>query len=762
MDPSPQSNPPPTEADELPSPLLARLRINIPGYKLLSPINHGGQAIVFKAIQENTGRTVAIKLLREGPLADETARERMQREVRVLAALNHPNIVSVFDSGQTPDGHDYLVMNYLSGRSLEEFMKESRTGEDPPPDPAMLLRLFLKICDAVNAAHMRGITHRDLSPSNIVIDERNEPHILDFGLARTAFDRFITVRQKDISVTGQFLGKLAYASPEQARGEPDKIDIRTDVYALGVILYQILTGGNYPYKVVGNIAEVLNNIIHTKPTPPSELISARDASKVQRNRRMKQHHPPAVNAIIEAIVLKGLEKDPANRYQSAGELGKDVSNYLAGQPTVAKPQSPNSRQRRMLPVGIGITAIVLIAVIAWTVLKPAATPPKPVAVDLLSQVRLPANAVRGIWTSTGVGYQSDNTITACLNLPYTAKGEYDFWVEFTKIDQSVAMVFTFGGRRFVWYLDVSRGTNGTGFTITDETVGGNVWLGDSPSRTMPQLTPGTHMLKLQVRQDRFIGFVDDKAVVQWNVDPSILRIQDRWEVEANGLAIMSNRATAFHKVGIISLPSPPPIIKAMPHRDVVTRPLANRAMGEPIDLLAMLQWPNQWPAQFWEKIDGGYKSLETGIASSIDRRIVRLPYTPDDEYDYRLVFTYDRPESLVFLPISRGKRKFNFVFQYCSGFSVLGLPPYANPHAVFFDEPFLVGRKYALTIQVRKNSIAALINDRVISGFQTDYSDLGDPNRDLDEPFNLGFFATRGTTVHSAQIIPLLPVQRVP
>jgi serine/threonine protein kinase len=318
----------------LPDKTIEKLRLKIPGYKLQSEISRGGQAVVYKAIQESTGRPVAIKVLREGPLADPAARERMQREVRVLATLNHPNVVTVLDCSQTADGHDYFVMNFISGRSLDEFMKEGSDRADSPL-PQSLLQLFMKICDAVNAAHLRGITHRDLSPSNILIDERGEPQVVDFGLARTAFDRFVTTAQKDVSITGQFLGKLAYASPEQARGDPDKIDIRTDVYALGVILYQILTAGRFPYEVVGNIAEVLNNIIYTRPTPPSKLLSSAEASKAHARQRIKKQHPPAVNETIETIVLKALEKNPDDRYQSAGDLCRDVRSYLEGKPTIA-------------------------------------------------------------------------------------------------------------------------------------------------------------------------------------------------------------------------------------------------------------------------------------------------------------------------------------------------------------------------------------------------------------------------------------------
>jgi serine/threonine protein kinase len=392
---------------ELPPELLARLRIVIPGYRLLSVIGRGGQATVYKGIREEDGRPVAVKLLHRGPLADHHARGRLEREVRALKVLSHPNLVSILDHGSTPTGEDYLVMNYIAGRSLGEFISDMRaarssnrpavsagaigggapgTHPDDADDPAALLRLFTRICDAVNAAHRSGITHRDLSPSNILIDDDGEPHVLDFGLARTVFDSFLTQGERNLTITGQFLGKLAYASPEQARGSASGIDIRTDVYALGVILYQILTDGAFPYEVVGNLVDVLNNIIHTKPTPPSlvgrERLKCGAAATAGMPGTVKRHHPPVVNAVIEAIVLRGLEKDPARRYQSAGELGQDVENYLAGIPTIAQPRddappatnpteaAPRLLTRRRAAVLLGMSIIAFApAAGIWGVLR---------------------------------------------------------------------------------------------------------------------------------------------------------------------------------------------------------------------------------------------------------------------------------------------------------------------------------------------------------------------------------------------------------
>ena len=340
----------PRGGDAHATPLLKAFAIAIPGYELIEEISRGGQAIVYKGQHRTTGRPVAVKLLRDGTLSDAVSRERLQREARVLAALNHPNIVTVIDAGVSPDGHDYLVMNYIAGRSLDAFFDDAPAGrrgakqDAADADPSFLLRLFATVCDAVNAAHLRGITHRDLSPSNIRVDEANQPHVLDFGLAKTAFDRFIAGRDGgNVSITGQFLGKLAYASPEQAAGDADHIDIRTDVYALGVILYQVLTGGRFPYEVAGNMVEVLNNIIHAQPTPPSTRISADVSTRALSDRTLKTAHPPLINEAIEAIVMKALAKDPADRYQTAGEFGRDVRQYLAGGPSVMVVAKPTSK-----------------------------------------------------------------------------------------------------------------------------------------------------------------------------------------------------------------------------------------------------------------------------------------------------------------------------------------------------------------------------------------------------------------------------------
>jgi len=294
----------------------------IPGYDILSEIHRGGQGVVYRARQRSTKRDVAIKVLLEGPFASRAARRRFEREIELVAGLNHPHIVAVFDSGSTSDGRQFCVMDYVDGARLDHFVRDNKL------DAGSTLKLFADICDAVNFAHQRGVMHRDLKPSNILVDLEGRPRILDFGLAKQ-------VAADDdplVSMTGQVLGTLPYLSPEQARGAHDQVDIRADVYALGVILYELLTG-QYPYPVVGQLADVLLHIAETAPRRPG-IAWRKDAGV-----RAAPDGGCPLNDEIETISLKALSKEPDRRYQSAGELGRDVTRYLSGELIEAKRDS---------------------------------------------------------------------------------------------------------------------------------------------------------------------------------------------------------------------------------------------------------------------------------------------------------------------------------------------------------------------------------------------------------------------------------------
>lgn len=323
-----RSDPPVEIGEELPP------AETFPGYDLIREIHRGGQGVVYLAVQRATKRRVAIKVMHEGPFAGSSGRARFEREVQVLGQLNHPNIVHIHDSGTTPSGGFYYVMDYVSGKGLDELIagrsrESGRSGRSGSSGGSVAsgrldgsieesLRLFAKICTAVNAAHLKGVIHRDLKPSNIRVDANGDPVVVDFGLARVAVPDAGSGGYP-MTMTGQFIGSLPWASPEQAEGVPDRIDVRTDVYSLGVILYQMLTGA-FPYQVVGNMRDVLDNILRAEPARPSTV--------------RKQ-----VNDEVETIVLKCLHKDRDRRYQTAGEVARDIQRYLAGEPIEAKRDS---------------------------------------------------------------------------------------------------------------------------------------------------------------------------------------------------------------------------------------------------------------------------------------------------------------------------------------------------------------------------------------------------------------------------------------
>jgi len=285
----------------------------IAGYEITREIHRGGQGVVYQAIQHSTKRRVAIKVMREGPFAGPTVRARFEREVEILGQLRHPNIVTIHDSGTTA-GSAYFVMDYIPGRALDAWMFATARSVTET------LGVFAKICHALNAAHKLGIVHRDLKPGNIRVDADGEPYILDFGLAKIGLRQSGGESQPAVmTMTGQFMGSLPWASPEQAEAQPSGIDARTDIYSLGVILYQLLTG-KFPYNVAGNMRDVLDRIMNAEPKRPSTI------------RRQ-------IDADVETVVLKCLQKERDRRYADAGRLAEDVERCLAGKPIEARRDS---------------------------------------------------------------------------------------------------------------------------------------------------------------------------------------------------------------------------------------------------------------------------------------------------------------------------------------------------------------------------------------------------------------------------------------
>ncbi len=333
-----------TAASPMPDPgMFGVLASSLPGYPIVRTIHSGGQGTVVQAIQKSTRRKVAIKLMR-GLASEAAERVRFEREVQILGALDHPSIVGIHDSGEVA-GRSYYVMDYISGEPLDRYIQEKH------PSIHSIVELFVLICEAVNAAHLRGIIHRDLKPGNVRVDSEGKPHVLDFRLAKVASLVSDVSDAELMSITGQFIGSVPWAAPEQAEGTPSRIDVRTDVYALGVMLYQSITG-QFPYDVRGNVHDVFEQIISATPVRPSSICRQVDSE-------------------LETIALKCLAKERERRYQTAGELARDLRHYLAGEPIEAKRDSVGyllrkqfRRYRVQAIAGLAFVLLLLAGVIA--------------------------------------------------------------------------------------------------------------------------------------------------------------------------------------------------------------------------------------------------------------------------------------------------------------------------------------------------------------------------------------------------------------
>ncbi|MHC5024901.1 MAG: protein kinase domain-containing protein, partial [Planctomycetota bacterium] len=311
-------------------------------YSILRVIDSGGMGTVYLAEQAQPRRQVALKVMARG-VASRAALRRFEHESQLLARLRHPNIAQVYESGTHDDGEDavpFFAMEYIAGaRTLIAYAREERLGTRER------LALFAKVCDAVHHGHQKGIIHRDLKPANILVDADGDPKIIDFGVARaTDSDVAVTTIHTEV---GQIIGTLQYMSPEQIEADPANIDTRSDVYALGVLLFELLTEQT-PYDVSRvPIPEAARVIREENPTRPSSMMRT-------------------LRGDVETIVLKALEKDREQRYPSANELGADIRRYLADEPINARPPSTLyqlrtfARRHRTGVVAASVMAIVIV------------------------------------------------------------------------------------------------------------------------------------------------------------------------------------------------------------------------------------------------------------------------------------------------------------------------------------------------------------------------------------------------------------------
>lgn len=339
--PEGEDPPAPTRRDEF-------VDLQIEDTRLVRRIGEGGMGVIYEGWQDPPGRTVAVKLLRQAVASDE-ARFRFEHEARVLASLRHPAIAHVHSVGTHAAGRElpFFFMEYVpDARPIAEYVRETSLGLDDT------LRLFEQVCRGVQAGHAKGVIHRDLKPANILVDGDGNPKIIDFGIARVAPDAETDATPK--TTTGEVVGTVPYMAPEQFTGRREDVDVRTDVYALGVVLFETLTG-ELPYEFGERaILDVIRMIQADRPRAPESL-------------------RPELAGDVSVIIGKALAKDPRLRYVSAAALADDLQRYLEQRPILARPPSLRyqigmyaKRRKAAFAAILGIAASIVFALIAVT------------------------------------------------------------------------------------------------------------------------------------------------------------------------------------------------------------------------------------------------------------------------------------------------------------------------------------------------------------------------------------------------------------
>ncbi len=316
-------------------------------YKLLEALGEGGMGAVFMAQQtQPVKRVVALKLIKLG-MDSKQVLARFEAERQALALMDHPNIAKVLDAGTTDSGRPFFVMELVKGVPITRFCDERQLS------PRQRLELFIPVCQAIQHAHQKGIIHRDIKPTNVLValyDDRPVPKVIDFGVAKAAGQQLTDASL--VTGFGAIVGTPEYMSPEQAQLNQLDIDTRSDVYALGVLLYELLTGTTpIDRKRLGQGAlfEVLRIIREEEPPRPSTRLSTSDALASIAATRATEPSKLAklMRGELDWIVMKCLEKDRSRRYETANGLAHDLERYLADEPVEACPPSSTYRLRKL-------------------------------------------------------------------------------------------------------------------------------------------------------------------------------------------------------------------------------------------------------------------------------------------------------------------------------------------------------------------------------------------------------------------------------
>lgn len=306
----------------------------IGSYQLVRELGEGGFGKVYLAEQQDpVKRLVALKVLR-GSLCDDTFLRRFEAERQVLALLSHPNIAQIFDAATTEAGDPYFAMEYVPGVPITQYCDERRLSIRER------LGLFVRVCSAIQHAHQKGIIHRDIKPANVLVtdvDDIAQPKIIDFGIAKVLdldFESYTLDTQ-----AGGLLGSPAYMSPEQVSQSRVALDTRSDIYALGVLLYELLTGRT-PFQFKNaSLVDTLNQVLQSDPMPPSHQVTSQRLEQVADLRKMSSTTALArvLRPDVDAVVLKALAKNPERRYASALHFSADIQRYLSFEPVTAAP-----------------------------------------------------------------------------------------------------------------------------------------------------------------------------------------------------------------------------------------------------------------------------------------------------------------------------------------------------------------------------------------------------------------------------------------